>query len=102
MNPLNLTEGQQAEKDEMSRKRQVKETNRLKKCEYTAEYQREHKEWANNYQKNRYNTNAEYRKTKSLQAAYARYLKGANVSNKLVDQLKENGYGNIAYRKIVY
>ena len=102
MNPLNLTEGQQAEKDEMLRKRQVKETARLKTCEYTAEYQREHKEWANNYQKKRYNTNAEYRKTKSLQAAYARYLKGANVSNKFIDELKEAGYGHLPYRKKVY
>jgi len=55
MNPLNLTESQQAEKDEMSRKRQIKadkaEITRLKKCEYTAEYQRTYVEWVNNYQK---------------------------------------------------
>ena len=44
MDPLNLTEGQQAEKDEMNRKRQIKlekaEIARVKRCEYTAEYQR--------------------------------------------------------------
>ena len=55
MNPLNLTESRQAEKDEMSRKRQIKadkaEITRLKKCEYTAEYQRTYVEWVNNYQK---------------------------------------------------
>jgi hypothetical protein len=106
MDPLYLTEGQQAEKDEMTRKRQIKlekaEIARVKSCVKTAEYQRVHREWANNYQKNRYNQNFEYRKTKSLQAAYSRYLKGANVSNHLVDQLKENGYGDMPYRKKVF
>jgi len=44
----------------MSTKRQIKadkaEIARVKKCEYTAEYQKEHKEYVNNYQKDRYNT----------------------------------------------
>ena len=44
MNPLNLTESQQSEKDEMSNMRKIKtdkaEISRWKKCEYTAEYQR--------------------------------------------------------------
>ena len=106
MDPLNLTESQQQEKNEMSMKRQIKadkvELSRVKKCEYTAEYQREHKEYVNNYQKDRYNQNTEYRKKKSLQGAYGRYLKGANVSNNLVDQLKEAGYGHLPYRKKVY
>ena len=106
MDPLNLTEGQQAEKYEMSRKRQNKldkaEISRVKSCERTAAYQKERREWANNYQKIRYNTNNEYRKKKGLQAAYVRYLNGVNVANHIVDLLKENGYGDMPYRKKVY
>jgi len=53
MDPLNLTESKQLEDDEMSTKRQMKadkaEIVRIKKCEYTAEYRKEHKEWVNNY-----------------------------------------------------
>ena len=103
MDPLNLTESQQAEKDEMSNIRKIKadkaEIARLKKCEYTAEYQRTYVEWVNNYQKDYYNTNSEVRKKKGLQGAYSRYLKGANVSNRLVDDLKEAGYGDLVYRE---
>jgi hypothetical protein len=106
MNPLNLTESQQAEKDEMSNMRKIKadkaEISRVKKCEYTAKYQKKHVEWVNNYQKDYYNTNSEYRKKKGLQGAYSRYLKGSNVSNRLVDELKEAGYGDLVYRKKVY
>ena len=106
MDPLNFTEWQQFEKDEMSRKRDLKiekaEIARVKKCQYTAEYQKEYKDWVNNYQKDRYNTNSEYRKQKGLQGAYSRYLKGANVSNRLVDEWKEAGYGHLPYRKKVY
>jgi hypothetical protein len=103
MDPSNLTESQQLEKDGMPTKRQIKadkaEIARVKKCQYTAEYQKEYKEWVDNYQKDRYNTNSEYRKQKGLQGAYSRYLKGANVSNRLVDELKEAGYGHLPYRK---
>ena len=106
MNPLNLTEGQQAEYDEMLLKKKIKaekkEIARVKSCVKTAEYQRVHREWANNYQRNRYHTNDAYRKNKSLQAAYARYLNGVSVSNHIVDLLKEAGYGHLPYRKKVY
>jgi len=106
MNPLNLTESQQAEKDEMSNMRKIKadkaEIFRLKKCEYTAEYQRTYVEWVNNYQKDYYNKKSEVRKKKGLQGAYSRYLKGAAVSNRLVNDLKEAGYGHLPYRKKVY
>jgi len=106
MDPLNLTEGQQAEKNEMLLKNKIKadkaEIARVKKCEYTAEHQRTYVQWVNNYQKDYYNTNSEYRKKKGLQGAYSRYLKGANVSNRLVDEFKEAGYGHLPYRKKVY
>ena len=109
MDPLNLTEGQQAEKNEMSRKREIKadkaEIARVKKCEHTAEYQRTNVQWVNNYQKDYYNTNSEVRKKKGLQGlqgAYSRYLKGANVSNRFVDEFEEAGYGHLPYRKKGY
>ena len=106
MNPIYLTDSQQAEYDEMLQKKKIKaekkEIARVKSCVKTAEYQRVHREWTNNYQKNRYNTNDAYRKNKSLQAAYARYLNGVNVSNHIVDLLKEAGYGHLPYRKKVY
>jgi hypothetical protein len=106
MDPLSLTDGQQAEKNEMLLKRQIKADKdkmaRLKKCQYTAEYQKEYKEYCNNYEMDYYNTNSEVRKKKGLQGAYSRYLKGANVSNRLVDELKEAGYGHLPYRKKVY
>ena len=106
MNPIYLTDSQQAEYDEMLRKKQIKaekkEIARVKSCQRTADYQKNNREWTNNYQKNRYNTNTEYRKNKSLQAAYVRYLNGVNVANHIVDLLKENGYGDMPYRKKVY
>jgi len=106
MDPINLTTAQQAEKDEMSGKSQMKldkaEIARINSCEYTAEYQRVHKEWVIDYQKSRYNTNDEYRKKKSLQAAYVRYLKGVNVANHIVDLLTENGYGEMPSGKKVH
>ena len=106
MNPIYHTDSQQAEYDEMLLKKKIKaekkEIARVKSCVKTAEYQSVHREWTNNYQKNRYHTNDAYRKNKSLQAAYARYLNGVNVSNHIVDLLKEAGYGHLPYRKKVY
>ena len=103
MDPLNLTTGQQADKDEIYRKTETKsekaEISRVKWCQYTAEYRRVHKEWVNQYQKDRYNMNDEYRKKKSWQVAYIGYLKGINVANHIVDQLKEAGYRAMPYRK---
>jgi len=91
MNPIYLTDSQQAEYDEMLLKKkkraEKKEIARVKSCQRTADYQKNHREWSNNYQKNRYNNDA-YRKTKSLQAAYVRYLNGVNVANHIVDLLK--------------
>ena len=107
MNPIYLTDSQQAEYDEITKIRILREDKtekaRLKRNKYTAEYQKEHKEWVNDYQKTRYNTNAEYRNTKRLQSAYARYLDGKMVSNKLVDDMKDAGYDReMPYRKRVY
>ena len=68
MDPLNLTDGQQAEKNEIFRKKKIKADKdkiaRLKKCQYTAEYQKEYREYSNNYQKDYYNTTSEVRKKK--------------------------------------
>ena len=55
MNPIYLTDSQQAEYDEMLQKKKIKaekkEIARVKSCVKTAEYQRVHREWTNNYQK---------------------------------------------------
>jgi len=106
MNSICLTDSQQAECDELLRKKQIKakkkKKTRVKSSQRTSDYQKNHREWTNIYQKNRYNTNTEYRKNKSLQAAYVRYLNGVNVANHIVDLLKENRYGDMPYRKKVY
>jgi len=53
MNPIYLTDSQQVEYDEMLRKKQIKaekkEIARVKSCQKTAAYQKEHREWTNNY-----------------------------------------------------
>ena len=66
---------------------------------YRNKYYKENAEKLCKEAKDRYEANEEYRKNKRLHTAYKRYMSGCNICKRLVDELKENGYPELEYRR---
>ena len=65
-----------------------------KKLAYSKEYQKNNKKKINEWSMKSYYKNDEARQNKRLNQAYKRYQLGVNVSNSLVKELIDAGYGN--------
>jgi hypothetical protein len=83
--------------EELERIRIINEKKQIakqKKLTYSKEYQKNNKKKISEWSMKSYYKNDESRQHKRLNQAYKRYKLGVNVSNGLVQELIDAGYGN--------